>query len=334
MSKKMVGPNSSRNWLWEVSKIVLAIGLLGFVVTRTDFSQITSLGSRISPAWLVLNIVLLCILTSLKALQYHYMTDRKSGYFRILGIVVVQNALTNFVASTAGIASFVTMMGAERDIRVARASVSFLVVKLADLIAVFVLMLVFTMQVWSIPIQVWWISQVVFGVTLFILFMFFSVLAFRKRFVNLIVVVVQSMKLYHWQPISRGLDLLSGLSEQSLSQILKKLATAVGFSLIYMLVSLLWGYARLRVFSLIIDFKVVALITCLLQLASWVPVFVFGGLGISESIAVYLFSAFGFAQSEVAAVMLAARLVFYLINALMLLYIPLESFIAGSKALP
>jgi len=51
-------------------------------------------------------------------------------------------------------------------------------------------------------------------------------------------------------------------------------------------------------------------------------------LGVSESIAVYSLTSFGIDSSEAAAVLIASRLVFYLMNALFLLYIPLESLVA------
>jgi len=104
------------------------------------------------------------------------------------------------------------------------------------------------------------------------------------------------------------------------------LKTSIGLSLIYMSITVLWGYARLRTFSFVVDFGIITLITCILQLASWVPIFVFGGLGISESISVYFFSAFGFEQSSVAAVLIAVRVLIYLMNALALFYLPIESF--------
>jgi uncharacterized protein (TIRG00374 family) len=332
MNKKTGDTNSTRSWIWQVFKVILAVGLLGYVITRTNFQQITSMGGRVSFVWLALNFIILIMLAVLKALQYHYITGRRAGYFRVLGIVVVQNALTNLVASTAGIASYITMMGMEKEIRFARATVSFLVVKLADLIAVFILLFASYLWLQPIPDTVWRLLLIICGITLLVLFIFFAALIFRKRFVDLLKAILRVIKIDHWRLVSQTLDLLTSLSEDDLSRILKMLAGSVGFSLVYMTLTLLWGYARLQTFSLFIDFGVVALVTCLLQLASWVPVFILGGLGISESIAIYFYDAFGYNQSEVAAVLLVARLVFYLMNALMLLYIPLEGAVTKHKS--
>ncbi len=328
MDKINDGPGAARNRTWQVFKIILAVGLLIYVITRTNFGQLTSMVNRISPMWLSLNFALFAGLTGLKAYQYYQITGRKAGYFRVLGIVVVQNAMTNFVASTAGIASYVTMMGAEKDVKFARATVSFLVVKVADLIAVFGLLVAFYVWLQPIPTVLRQVFLVACGIAWLILFFFFAALVFRKKFVDLLRAILQRIKVDRWQPISQTLDLFASLANENISKIIKMVAGSVAFSFLYMVLTLFWGYARLHTFSLNVDFGVVALVTCLLQLASWVPVFVFGGLGVSESISVYSLVAFGLVQSEVAAVLIAARLVFYLMNALMLLYIPLESLAA------
>ena len=314
----------ARYGIWDVVKIILAVGLLGYVFTRTDFGQLTGMVYRISPAWLALNFVLLAGLTGLKALQYHYITGRRSTYSRVLGIVVVQNALTNFVASTAGIVSYLGMMSAEKDVRLSRATASFLIVKIADLAAVLVFLVIFCIFQQPVPASLTRVIWVVGGLAFAVIVAFVGIILFRRQFMHVAQEVLRKTKLDQRASVSRIMDILSSLANEESSRISQVLTRATIFSFLYMAMTLCWGYARLHTFSLDVDLGVIALVTCLLQLASWAPVFILGGLGVSESIAVYSLVAFGLGQSEVAAVLIAARLVFYLMNAIMLLYIPLE----------
>lgn len=324
---------TSWRWIWDGFKIILALGLLWYAISITDLNQITALGSHISPVWLVFTLVIFCVLTLLKTHQYNYITGGKAGYFRVLGITIVQNALASFVATTAGIASYLTMMGTEKDIRFGRATFSFLIVKMADLIAVLILLICSLTLSWPVPKVIWPVLLIICAVIILILLVFFATIIFRKWIVELVRKVIFRFNIGGWHSANQLLGLLGSLSEQNSSRIIKLLATSVGLSLIYMSTTVLWGYTRLRTFSFVVDFEIVALITCILQLASWVPVFVFGGLGISESISLYFFGAFGFDQSNVAAVLIAVRVFIYLMNALMLSYLPLERFFTRTKSL-
>jgi uncharacterized protein (TIRG00374 family) len=324
MSNRTDVSGKARYGIWDVVKIILAVGLLGYVFTQTDFGQLADMVHRISPLWLALNFVLLAGLTGMKALQYHFITGRRSTYFRVLGIVVVQNALTNFVASTAGIASYLGMMSAEKDVRLSRATASFVIVKIADLAAVLILLAVFYVFQQPIPSALARVIWVVGGIAFAVVVAFLGIILFRRKFMDLAQALLRKTKMDQQPSVIRIMDTLSALAKEESSRVSQVMARATVFSFLYMATTLSWGYARLHTFSLDVDFGVIALVTCLLQLASWAPVFILGGLGVSESIAVYSLVAFGLGQSEVAAVLIAARLVFYLMNALMLLYIPLE----------
>jgi uncharacterized membrane protein YbhN (UPF0104 family) len=50
-----------------------------------------------------------------------------------------------------------------------------------------------------------------------------------------------------------------------------------------------------------------------------------GGLGVSETLSVYLFGLFGKNPVEMAAIMIGVRLVFYIMNAFSLIYLPVET---------
>ena len=333
MKKQSNSSVKIRDRIWDGFKIILAIGLLWYAIAQTDLDQIAGLVHQISPVWLTITLILFFMMTLLKALQYNLVTGGKAGYFRVLRIVIAQNAIANFVTTTAGVASYVTMMGAQKDIRFVRATFSFLIVKMADLIAVLILMTLSLIWAWPVPESIKGVLVVICAVILFILLLFFVSIAFRKNVVRFFQQVTYMLKLDRWLPVDQFLGTLVALSEQDSYRIVKLISASTGISLIYISATVLWGYARLRTFSFMVDFGIAALLTCVLQLASWLPVFVFGGLGISESISVYFFRNFGFDPFYAAAVLVGVRVFIYLMNALMLFYVPLERFLINKKPL-
>jgi uncharacterized membrane protein YbhN (UPF0104 family) len=66
----------------------------------------------------------------------------------------------------------------------------------------------------------------------------------------------------------------------------------------------------------------------LMQLVSYLPIQVFGGLGLTESSMLYFLSFFSLPQAELAAVLIGNRLLFYLENLLVLIYLPLHSLLS------
>ena len=98
------------------------------------------------------------------------------------------------------------------------------------------------------------------------------------------------------------------------------------FSLVYMAVTMAWIYASLRTFSFEIGILPVIFVNIFMQLISYLPIQVFGGLGVNETTSLYLYGIFGFPQTELAAVLIATRLLFYLTNLAVLLYLPAHTY--------
>lgn len=317
--------------IWDILKIFLAVALLGYVLSKTDFSQLLALRYRFSWGWFGVTFALFCAMVVIKTVQYHYLTGKKLPYFRMLEVVVMQNALMNFVATAAGIASYLTMLGAEKDVRLGRATVSFVVVKMGDVIAVLFLLLGSMFLSWPLPEDVQRIAVIVIGIALLILTVFFAAVLLRRRFVNFLRKMLALVKLDKLDLLKKGMGMLESMAAQDQKKVFRLILTGILLSLIYMSVTMSWGYARLRMFSLPIGIGKVTFVHSILQIASWVPVYIFGGLGISETLSVYLFGLFGESEAEVAAVMIGARLVFYIMNAFTLLYLPLETIISGRE---
>jgi len=70
----------------------------------------------------------------------------------------------------------------------------------------------------------------------------------------------------------------------------------------------------------------------MLQLLSILPVQVLGGLGVTEAASLYLFGLFGFPEAGLAAVLIGNRLLFYLENLAVLIYLPVNSLFSSRRA--
>ncbi len=313
--------------LWDIAKICLALLLIGYVASKTNFNQLLDLRERFSWIWFGITFLLFSAMIAIKAAQYYYLIGKKLPYARILEIVILQNALMNFVATAAGIASYLTMLGAEKEVRLGRATVSFVVVKMVDLMAVMILLLCSIFFLRSPPEAAIRIAVIISLIAALILVFFFGVILFRRRFAVLLRNFAVRFKFDRLNFVKSSLDLLDAIAEQDQKKIIHFMTTAAALSFFYMVITMAWGYARLRMFSLVMRWKSLYLCISLLQIVSWIPVYVLGGLGVSETLSVYLFGIFGANQAELAAVMISARLVFYLMNAFSLLYLPVETMI-------
>jgi len=317
--------------LWDIAKISLAVILIGYVASKTNFSQLLALRERFSWTWFGVTFILFGAMIVVKAAQYYYLIGKKLPYSRILEIVILQNALMNFVATAAGIASYLTMLSAEKDVRLGRATVSFVVVKMMDLMAVMILFLCAIFFLRPLPEAAVRIAVAISLIAILILVFFFGVILFRRRFARWLRNLALRFKLDSLNFVKSSLDLLDAIAEQDQTKIFRLMTTATVLSMLYMVITMAWGYSRLRMFSLLLGIDVVTFVHSALQIASWVPVHVLGGLGVSETLSVYLFGIFGENQAELAAVMISARLVFYLMNAFSLLYLPIETMIRANQ---
>ena len=67
-------------------------------------------------------------------------------------------------------------------------------------------------------------------------------------------------------------------------------------------------------------------ITAILQLVSIIPITILGGLGVNEASSMMIYPLFGVDPVSFAAVLIGMRIMFYLINLVVLLYLPIYSF--------
>ncbi len=324
-------PRRFPSTLWNIFKIILAVVLVGYVLSRTDLTQLFALRERISLPWLAVVILLYFTLTLLKSLQYYFLIGRRVDYPQVLNIVVVQNAISNFIATGAGIASYFALFRVEQGVKLSRAALAFVLAKVGDLISIWLFLLVTSILAWQ---QVDAFHQLIFillGVIGGAILVFFLAIFLRQKFVSLLQTIVDRMRLNRLSFVTKGMDIMQSLAEQEHGFVFRMVGTGILFSLIYMTVTMMWIYAGFQTFTFAIGVLPVVFVNVFMQLVSYLPIQVFGGLGVNETTSLYLYSFFNLpqAQSELAAILIAARLLFYVTNLLVLLYLPLHALVLG-----
>lgn len=318
---------------WNALKIVLALALFAYVFSKTDYEQLIALKEQFSWKWFGATFLAFIAMLAIKTLQYYVFIGKKISYPRTLEVVIIQNLLMNFVTTVAGMASYLTILGVEKDVRLGKATTSFVLVKIGDVIAVFVFLLISIFFIQPIPTGampiVVFICVFAFLFALFLAFFLF----FRQSLFAWAIQLASLFKISHFTIVQKGVNYLNETAQYSQKKILRTISTASFLSLAYMGVTMFWGYARFRTLSLSLDFFVVVFIFSLLQFASWIPIYVLGGLGVSEGMSIYLLGLFGVPQIGLAATLIGIRIIVYLLHASTILYLPLRTVFGKSSLL-
>jgi uncharacterized membrane protein YbhN (UPF0104 family) len=301
--------------------------LVWFVLSKTSLIGIVDLFKRVSFLWLAVSFVLFFLMTMMKAAQYHVLSGRQAPYPRVLSIVIVQNVITNFIATGAGIASYLTMFTVDEGVRLRRAAATFVIAKIGDLVIVWLMLLVTSLFLWNGIPGLRLSTLVVLVVMLLGVGVFIALIVLRQRFVEAIRALAERLKLERFSFTRRSLEILQFLADQRSAMVFHLLQAAVVCSLIYMILTMAWTYASLRTFSLIVPASVLVFVNSWVQLISWLPIQVFGGLGVAETSQVYLYGLFGIPAVQMATVSIGLRASLYLFNLVSLLYVPLNSFL-------
>ncbi len=307
----------------NAGKAALALFLAWFVVSQTDLAQLRDMLNSISILWLGVYAILFILAVMAKAIQYKIVIGREVTYARVLSVVVMQNVVSNFLAASAGVASYVALLRVEHGVKVSRAMIAFILTKVGDLTAIFILLLASLLGVWSD-------IESVKGLTLFMLIgmggflaLFGFVVLFRERFVVFLRSVFEYLSLTRFGPTNQGLDILDALAKQDQTDILLTMGRVLAGSFLYLGVTLPWLYSGMRMFDVHLDGWEVAFTSAFYYLVTYVPVQIFGGLGVTEASMMYIYHLFGPSVPELAAVLIGLRVLSALMNLSLLLYLPL-----------
>lgn len=310
---------------WNTIKLLLAIGLIVFVIQKIDLSYIPELSERMSWLWFFARVAFFFLLLFLKAFQYYTVIDDDISYRDMLTVVVWQNIVSNFISNTAGIASYMTMLKADKKVKLTRSGITFLMVKFGDVLIVGIYLLFSSKIVWEEiqPLQnltILIIMGIVFGIGLVM-----TTIIFRESFINLVEKGLILIRIDEFSLVQHGLDTLHSLAQEKQQKIFSMLKKSVLTSALYMTVTMMYSYTVVGIFNLPIKIWENMYITSILQLISFVPIQILGGLGVTEVSMVYLYGVFGIDPVEMAAVSLGVRALFYLLNGMLLFYIPINA---------
>ncbi|MCJ7434917.1 MAG: flippase-like domain-containing protein [Anaerolineales bacterium] len=322
-------PKSSR--LWTFAKVILAVLLIGIVFSQTSWEDLLALRSRIVWGWTALYVILYFLLTAFKAYQYKKLLDLPIPYPRVVSVVVLQNGLSNIVANSAGIVSYLVMLRGEQGVKVSRAALVFVITKIGDLFAVWLALLLSSFFIWQKIPSLHSLTIVLLVLIGLGLFTFLLVVVLRGRFVDIIKSILIRTKLTHISIVERSVDSLQALVEQERGSLYQMTLTAFSLSFIYFLMTFFWSYTQIKMFSVSLDLFPFLFITAILQLVSIIPITILGGLGVTEASSMMLYPLFGIDPVSFAAVLIGMRLIFYLINLVVLLYLPLYGFVENRK---
>lgn len=309
--------------IWNVLKIVLAVGLVIFVFSKTDLTSFASTLKNASPFWLIISGVLFFLLTLLKALQYYVLMRNELTYLQVLNVIIWQNAISNFFLAGAGIVTYITMARMEHEMKISRSVMIFLLTKAGDLTAIWLALVISSNLVWSqigvlqIPILI-----LLAAIGVVILLFFFTVL-FRQRFVSLLSRILGWLKVSRVKFVEQLVLSLQSLANIEQNKVLSTFSLLLLYSSIYLVVTISWVYTNLAIFHLRLDILAIVFVGALMQIVSYLPLSVFGGLGITETSALYFWSFFGVSQDSLAPALIGIRVIFYLFSLIPLMYLPL-----------
>ena len=319
------GRKSGMSFLWDLLKIVLALGLVIYVFSRSELSSLASTLQNASLFWFLISGALYILLTVLKALQYFVLLRGSLTYPQVLNVTIWQNAVSNFFLAGAGIAAYITMTHLEHEVKVSRSVTVFVLTKVGDLIALWVALLIASNLVWrEIGVLQTAILVLLLGIGSIILIFFLTIL-FRQRFVSILNGILERLRISGIKFVKSGIGYLQSLANMEQSRVLSTMGLLILYSFIYLAVTVACTYTNLATFHLRPEISAVLFVSVLIQLVSYFPVSVFGGLGVTETSALYFWSFFGFPEPVMAPVLIGIRAMFYLLNLIPLIYLPAYS---------
>jgi uncharacterized membrane protein YbhN (UPF0104 family) len=323
--------SSTTRTFWNITKIILALLLIWLVLAQTDLHQLGVMLKNISVFWGVGAALLYIGLTALKAFQYYLLLQGKITYGKMVHVIIVQNAVANFLATGAGIASYMTLLKIDHDIKLSRSMIVFIMTKIGDLIAIWLL---FFLSAWMIWDHMAALQNLILALLLSIgllITVFFLTAISRRQFVAFLKRTLTTARLFTLKPIQRGLNLLDTIAEVEQGWLFQRLGIMVILSTLYFSLSIAWNYAIFLAFGFRADIPTLVFINVLLQLISYFPIQVFGGLGVTESSSVYFWGLFGVSHFVMSPLMIGSRILYYLLNLLSLIYLPIYAIYLEKK---
>lgn len=322
MTEPVVPGRSINKKIWNAIKIIIAILLIGYVISFTNVGELKQTWEMLLPGWLLVSVGCFFLLIIIKALQYRALINSQLSFWNVLNIIVMQNAISNFISNTAGVVSYFSMFRQEHGVKISRSAVAFVVVKMSDLAAILVILVSSLLFVWSRVSPLHGLLLLLTIVIFSTLGIFLGAVILRQWFVGILRKILTRIRLLRFSLVQSGLTALEGIVEQDPRQIQRMLLRSGFYSCMYFACAMTWSYAVVHAFQIPIDLPGILFVFAMSQIISFIPIQVFGGLGVTEVTAMYLYGLFGVPAAMLSAALLGIRVYNTLLSGLTLLYIP------------
>jgi uncharacterized protein (TIRG00374 family) len=314
-----------RSKFWGVVKIGLAVALAGFVLRKSSVAELAALWQRTSLPWLLAAILFFWATLWSNARCYWVVLDKKVAFPQVLSLVLLQTIFGNLIATSAGAASFVGVLRSKHDIPLSRGISALLLSRFGDIIALMLALGLSSAFVWFQVSSLQLLVVLLLSAMIGLIGIFVVVLILRQRLVRLLDRLIVLLRLNRLGLVERFVHGLSDLAEQDTGYVQRLICPMLVYSLASMTFSLAFAYAIVHVFAIPIGLWQVVFMSSLLQFMTLIPIQVFGGLGVLDVANLYLYGLFGISQAVVTSAIIGSRILFYLMNLLLLFYFPLES---------
>ncbi|HMO57641.1 MAG TPA: lysylphosphatidylglycerol synthase transmembrane domain-containing protein [Roseiflexaceae bacterium] len=309
---------------WTLIKIMLALGLGAYVFAQVSIAEAERVMRSLSPAWLIGYLLASFAGIVLLSERYRLLIGRQLPFRPILNLVIVQAVIGNLVANVAGIASYITVLRSRYAINIHESVTSLVVSRLGDLLVAGVMLLIATALNWP-QVAPAGIVIVVLLLSIGAIFVLVaSVLIFRRPVIELAWRMVRFVRLDRISITHRMFSILENLAQQQMRDMIPLMIPVLITSLLIFAASVLSSYCSVQLFAIPVTITQILFMVVLVQLLGLIPIQVFGGLGVFDVAAMFIYGLFGIGPAAIAPVLVGSRIVFYLMNVLLLGYLALD----------
>ncbi|EFO81280.1 glycosyl transferase, group 1 [Oscillochloris trichoides DG-6] len=313
--------------IWVVLKVLLAMILIVIVFFQVNPRDLLNFWQGINLYWLPISLISYLMVIWITAIRYWILVDRKIHQVHAIGMTVIQTIIGNFFASSAGAISYIMLLRGRHSVQLSHGIASVLLSRLGDLIGLTLGLVCASILIWSQITPLHWLIGILIFLLFVVLVSIFLVYIFRQPALHLLKSILHITRLDRLDLIRRSVGQISILIEQSPQQIKASFGPFLFSSMVLLLVNVVFNYTTQYMFGVFIGVWELVFVFAVTQLLFIIPVHVFGGLGIYEITAIYLYALVGVPDEQLAPLVISSRIYLYLLNLFIMLYLPIESYI-------
>lgn len=318
-----------RGWLWTGAKILFGTALFVIVATQTTLQQVASVFASLQPSWLLLAGLAFFAGMWFQARRYWVLVGKQAEFWEVLRVAIVQTALGNLVATSAGAAAYVFLMRERSHIRLVAGVGSLVLARASDLIVLTVVLAIASALLWDELGSIKGTAGLVLAVLVVAIIGMTSLVLWRSRFVKLLHQLSDRTGIQSKRVMARLLEGVDDIAAMDETMLRERTRAAMQYATAVNGLSLLFMVCLAKAFGLEIGIIELCFVVAVTLLLGIIPLHVMGGLGTFDLSALYLLGMMGMGVGTAAAFLLAVRLVFYGLNLLMLVYLPVSGLLAA-----